>query len=34
MKISVTGHRLNKMYGYDIYNKQWTELKEKLSGCL
>ena len=39
MKISVTGHRPNKMYGYDIYNKQWTVLKEKFkkllveSGC-
>ena len=25
MKISITGHRPNKMYGYDIYNKQWTD---------
>lgn len=29
MKICVTGHRPDKLYGYDIYNKQWTELKEK-----
>lgn len=28
MKICVTGHKPNKMYGYDIYNKQWTEQKE------
>lgn len=29
MKICVTGYRPNKMYGYDIYNQQWTELKNK-----
>ena len=34
MKISVTGHRPNKMYGYDIRNKQWTELKEKFKRLL
>lgn len=34
MKICVTGHRPNKMYGYDIYNKQWTELKEKFKSLL
>lgn len=34
MKICVTGHRPNKMYGYDIYNKQWTELKEKFKKLL
>ena len=34
MKISVTGHRPNKMYGYDIYNKKWTELKEKFKSLL
>ena len=34
MKISITGHRPNKMYGYDIYNKQWTELKEKFKKLL
>lgn len=34
MKISVTGHRPNKMYGYDIHNKQWTELKEKFKKLL
>lgn len=27
MRICVTGHRPNKLYGYDIYNEQWTELK-------
>ena len=34
MKISVTGHRPNKLYGYDIYNQQWTELKNKLKKLL
>ena len=34
MKICVTGHRPNKIYGYDIYNKQWTELKEKFKKLL
>ena len=34
MKISVTGHRPNKMYGYDIYNKQWAELKNKFKKLL
>ena len=34
MKICVTGHRPNKMYGYDIYNKQWTELKDKFKKLL
>ena len=34
MKICVTGHRPNKMYGYDIYNKQWTELKEEFKNLL
>lgn len=34
MKICVTGHRPNKMYGYDICNKQWTELKEKFKKLL
>ena len=34
MKICVTGHGPNKMYGYDICNKQWTELKEKFKKLL
>lgn len=34
IKICVTGHRPNKMYGYDINNKQWTELKEKFKNLL
>ena len=32
--ISVTGHRPGKLYGYDIYNKQWTKLKEKFKALL
>ncbi|MCM1186670.1 MAG: hypothetical protein NC251_01775 [Lachnoclostridium sp.] len=34
MKMCVTSYRQNKMYGYDIYNKQWTELKEKFKKVL
>lgn len=34
MKICVTGHRPNKIYGYDIHNKQWTELKKKFKKLL
>lgn len=34
MKICITGHRPNKMYGYDIYNKQWTELKDRFKKLL
>ena len=34
MKICVTGHRPNKMYGYDIYNNQWTKLKKKFKELL
>jgi hypothetical protein len=34
MKICVTGHRPNKMYGYNIYNQKWTELKEKFKKLL
>lgn len=34
MKIGVTGHRPNKMYGYDIYNKQWNTLKEMFKKLL
>ena len=28
MKICVTGHRPNKLYGYDVYHPQWVKLKE------
>lgn len=34
MKACVTGHRPNKMYGYNIHNKLWTVLKEKLKKLL
>lgn len=34
MKICVTGHRPNKMYGYNIYNEQWTTLKENFKKLL
>lgn len=34
MKICVTGHRPNKLYGYNIYNQEWTELKEQFKKLL
>lgn len=34
MKISVTGHRPNKLWGYDIQNTEWRKLKEILKGLL
>lgn len=34
MKINVTGHKPNKIYGYNIYNKQWTESKERFKKLL
>ena len=34
MKICVTGHRPNKLYGYDITNPKWVELKEKFKTLL
>ena len=34
MKIAVTGHRPQKLWGYNIYNKQWTELKEQFKKLL
>ena len=34
MKIGITGHRPNKMYGYNINNKKWIELKEKFKKLL
>lgn len=34
MRICVTGHRPNKMYGYNIYNEQWVALKNKFKQLL
>lgn len=34
MKICVTGHRPDKLYGYDIYNKEWTGLKDTFKEML
>lgn len=34
MKICVTGHRPNKLYGYDLNNKQYRELKDKMKSIL
>lgn len=34
MKICVTGHRPNKLWGYDITNKEWTALKEEFKRLL
>ena len=34
MKIGITGHRPNKMYGYNIYNEQWIALKNKFKSLL
>ena len=34
MKICVTGHRPNKMYGYDISNEKWNNLKENFKKIL
>jgi len=34
MKISVTGHRPNKMYGYNLQDKRWIDLKEKFKTLL
>ena len=28
MNICVTGHRPPRLYGYDIHNEKWNELKE------
>lgn len=32
--VCVTGHRPNKMYGYNIYNEKWTNLKTKFKKLL
>lgn len=34
MKIAVTGHRPNKLYGYNLNNKKNIELKEKFKEIL
>lgn len=34
MKIAVTGHRPNKLYGYDLSDSRWKELKETLKSLL
>lgn len=34
MKICVTGHRPNKMYGYDLSDNRWLGLKEKFKELL
>ena len=34
MKISVTGHRPNKMYGYNLSDSRWIDLKEKFKKLL
>lgn len=34
MTICVTGHRPNKLYGYDLKNPKWIELKNNLKSIL
>lgn len=34
MKIAVTGHRPNKMYGYDLSDPKWIVLKERFKELL
>lgn len=34
MKINVTGHRPNKMYGYNLKDAKWIELKNKFKEIL
>ena len=34
MKICVTGHRPNKLYGYDLSDLRWQRLKEKFKQIL
>lgn len=34
MKMCVTGHRPNKLYGYDLSNPQWQNLKEQFKKIL
>lgn len=34
MKICVTGHRPNKLYGYDLSDSRWQQLKEQFKEIL
>lgn len=34
MKMCVTDHRPNKLYGYDLSNPQWQNLKEQFKKIL
>ena len=34
MIISVTGHRPDKLYGYDLSDKRWQELKNQIKNTL
>ena len=34
MRISVTGHRPNKLYGYNIFSREWMSLKEEFKKLL
>ena len=34
MRICVTGHRPNKLWGYDISNREWTALKDEFKRLL
>lgn len=34
MKICVTGHRPNKLYGYDLSDYRWQRLKEQFKEIL
>lgn len=34
MKICVTGHRPDKLFGYDLNDKRWIKLKDILSKYL
>lgn len=34
MRIAVTGHRPNKLYGYNIFSREWISLKEEFKKLL
>ena len=34
MRIAVTGHRPNKLYGYNIFSREWMSLKEEFKKLL
>ena len=34
MKICVTGHRPNKLYGYNLSDSRWQRLKEQFKSIL